>query len=125
MTRKFTRHTYDDVEPYVTKDGSLIRELMHPNAHGNKNQSLAEATIKAGATTESHRHRTSEEIYYIIEGTGIVIIYRRRPLNRGEWKCPTPNFYFEYAKACIGCIRNYFWRWKVRMRGREKRGSRL
>ena len=78
MTRKFTRHTSDDVEPYVTKDGSLIRELMHPNTHGNKNQSLAEATIKAGATTESHRHRTSEEIYYIIEGTGIVIIYEEK-----------------------------------------------
>ena len=26
---------YDHVQPYVTRDGSVIRELMHPDVHGN------------------------------------------------------------------------------------------
>ncbi len=27
---------YTEIAPYVTKDGSLIRELMHPQVHGNR-----------------------------------------------------------------------------------------
>jgi len=38
-----SRHA--DAAPYVTKDGSEIRELMHPAVHGNRAQSLAEATV--------------------------------------------------------------------------------
>ena len=34
------------------------------------NQSLAEATIEAGESTTRHHHRVSEEIYYLVEGTG-------------------------------------------------------
>jgi hypothetical protein len=32
---------YRDVAPYTTKDGSEIRELMHPAVHGNAKQSLS------------------------------------------------------------------------------------
>lgn len=56
--------------PYVTKDGSEIRELMHPAVHGARNQSLAEATVPPGAATRLHRHRRTEEIYHVIAGTG-------------------------------------------------------
>jgi len=66
------RVRYADVKPYTTKDGSLIRELMHPSLHGNSKQSLAEATIPAGFTTFLHRHRLSEEIYYILQGEGLM-----------------------------------------------------
>jgi len=66
-----TRHTrYADVPPYVTKDGSTIRELMHPGVHGNRAQSFAEATVAPGQTTALHRHRATEELYYIAEGKG-------------------------------------------------------
>jgi hypothetical protein len=41
------------VVPYVTRDGSEIRELMHPGVHGNRAQSLAEATIGPGAEPHS------------------------------------------------------------------------
>jgi mannose-6-phosphate isomerase-like protein (cupin superfamily) len=58
------------VAPYITKDGSIIRELMHPSVHGNRNQSLAEATIPAGTRTLLHRHRRSEELYHILSGSG-------------------------------------------------------
>jgi mannose-6-phosphate isomerase-like protein (cupin superfamily) len=56
--------------PFVTKDGSIIREIMHPKNSGAKNQSLAEATVKPGEATKEHSHAISEEIYYILKGKG-------------------------------------------------------
>jgi len=61
---------FADVTPYVTKDGSAIRELMHPDRHGNRAQSLAEAVVPAGARTLLHRHRESEELYHVTAGRG-------------------------------------------------------
>lgn len=61
---------YAQIPAYVTRDGSLIRELMHPAVHGNRNQSLAEATVPAGTRTLLHRHRLSEEIYHVTSGAG-------------------------------------------------------
>ncbi len=63
---------YRDSRPYVTKDGSTIRELMHPQLHGNANQSLAEATIPIGTITHLHLHRVSEEIYHVVGGHGLM-----------------------------------------------------
>lgn len=61
---------YKDLPLYQTKDGSLIRELMRPNLHGARNQSLAEAVVPPGVTTHLHRHLKSEEIYHITQGKG-------------------------------------------------------
>jgi mannose-6-phosphate isomerase-like protein (cupin superfamily) len=52
-------------EPFTTKDGSTIRELMHA-----ANQSLAEATLAAGQQTQRHYHAESEELYYLLAGEG-------------------------------------------------------
>ncbi len=49
------------VEPFVTKDGSTIRELQHTDV-----QSLAEATLEPGQATERHYHSVSEEIYFAL-----------------------------------------------------------
>jgi mannose-6-phosphate isomerase-like protein (cupin superfamily) len=66
-----TLHTsYNYVTPFLTKDGSVIRELMHPKVNGNHTQSLAEATVPAGSATLLHRHRKSEEIYHFTAGKG-------------------------------------------------------
>ena len=62
--------THDDVTAYITKDGSEIRELMHPAVHGNRNQSFAEAIVAPRCTTRPHRHRITEEIYHITAGEG-------------------------------------------------------
>ncbi|WP_019023611.1 MULTISPECIES: cupin domain-containing protein [unclassified Thioalkalivibrio] len=61
---------YDDIPAYDTKDGSEIRELMHPDTHGNAAQSLAEAVVAPGATTHLHRHAQTEELYHITRGRG-------------------------------------------------------
>ncbi len=69
-----TKTEYKKIQPYVTKDGSIIRELIHPNVHGNKNQSFAEATVQVEGTTQLHRHLHSEEIYHITQGNGIMFL---------------------------------------------------
>lgn len=61
---------YASAKPFTTKDGSIIRELMHPTVHGNANQSLAEAIVAVGMGTKLHRHHRSEEIYHVTEGEG-------------------------------------------------------
>ena len=56
--------------PFRTKDGSEIRELL---AHRNSciaKQSLAEARVAPGQRTTPHFHHQTEEIYYILEGSG-------------------------------------------------------
>lgn len=64
-------HTrYADIVPYLTLDGSEIRELMHPDRHGVRQQSLAEALVAPGAATRLHRHRASEELYHVTAGRG-------------------------------------------------------
>lgn len=59
-----------EVPPFVTKDGSEIRELLAYRNSGIRNQSLAEARLPAGAATQEHYHAKTEEIYYITHGTG-------------------------------------------------------
>ena len=64
----------NEVAPFITKDGSEIRELL---AHRNspiRNQSLAEARLPIGGATQEHFHPRAEEIYYITHGTGKIRI---------------------------------------------------
>ena len=53
------------VDFFITKDGSTIRELHHTQA-----QSLAEATLEPDEATQRHVHRASEEIYFVLKGSG-------------------------------------------------------
>ncbi len=59
-----------EVPSYPTLDGSLIEELMHPDHHGVRHQSLARATVPAGRSTRLHRHHRAEEVYHILSGRG-------------------------------------------------------
>ena len=59
------RNRERDATPFTTKDGSTIREYLHTGR-----QSLAEASLEAGASTRRHYHERSEEIYLILEGAG-------------------------------------------------------
>lgn len=66
--------THAGIKPYTTKDGSLIRELMHPDRNGCTNISLAEAVIGPGSATALHIHARTEEIYHILEGQGTMTL---------------------------------------------------
>ncbi len=60
----------DRAEPFTTKDGSTIRELLGLTTAPVRSQSLAEATLEAGQRTERHYHAESEELYYVLSGEG-------------------------------------------------------
>lgn len=66
--------SYADNAPYVTKDGSLVRELMHPSRHDSRLQSLAQAVVPVGRGTALHRHRASEELYHVTAGSGLMTL---------------------------------------------------
>jgi mannose-6-phosphate isomerase-like protein (cupin superfamily) len=63
-----------DVPPFITKDGSEIRELLAHRNSAIRNQSLAEARLPVGASTQEHYHPKAEEIYYITGGVGRIRI---------------------------------------------------
>src|ERR1700727_3714659 len=60
----------DEVTAFTTKDGSEIRELLAHRNSAIRNQSLAEARLPVGGSTQEHYHPKTEEIYYITHGTG-------------------------------------------------------
>ncbi len=64
----------EDREPFITLDGSEIRELAGVPAGNSANQSLAQATVPPGARTERHYHRASEEIYFFTAGAGRMLL---------------------------------------------------
>jgi mannose-6-phosphate isomerase-like protein (cupin superfamily) len=64
----------DLVPAFTTKDGSEIRELLAYRNSVIRNQSLAEARLPVGASTQEHYHPKTEEIYYITHGIGRIRI---------------------------------------------------
>src|ERR1700737_4513999 len=66
--------SYAQIRPFVTLDGSEIREWAGRVSEPAKNQSLAEATIPVGGATTEHYHRLSEELYLVSAGEGRLII---------------------------------------------------
>ena len=66
--------SYGDIEQFLTKDGSQIREWAGPVSAPAVNQSLAEATIAVGGATTEHYHGVPEELYLISAGQGLLRI---------------------------------------------------
>jgi mannose-6-phosphate isomerase-like protein (cupin superfamily) len=59
----------ENQSPFTTKDGSTIRSILdHTNAPVEK-QSLAEASMTPGQSTDRHYHKLCEEFYFLLEGT--------------------------------------------------------
>ena len=63
----------EDCAPFITKDGSTIRELMAYRNSECRGTSLAEATLPPGIKTECHVHPKVEEVYYFLRGRGRIL----------------------------------------------------
>jgi mannose-6-phosphate isomerase-like protein (cupin superfamily) len=63
-------YNLESVTPFTTKDGSEIRELLAHRNSAIRHQSLAEARLIPGGSTQEHYHPKAEEIYYITHGRG-------------------------------------------------------
>lgn len=84
------------VPAYITRDGSEIREMMHPQVHGGAlgvaRQSLAEATVLPGQRTVLHRHGLTEELYHITAGRGFMTLGENRfEVGTGDTVCIPPG----------------------------------
>ena len=63
-----------DCAEFISGDGCVLREILHPDKMDLKlGYSLAHAIVHPGDITLPHRLKTSE-VYYIIEGEGIMHI---------------------------------------------------
>lgn len=83
---------YRNQPPFETRDGSEIRELMHPAVHGNVNQSLAEARVAPEQRTALHWHRASEELYHVTAGEGLMTLGDDRfPIATGDTVAIAPR----------------------------------
>jgi len=61
-----------EARPVAAVDRSEIREVLHPARDGaSVGYSLAHARVRAGASTLPHA-LTHTEVYYILEGRGVV-----------------------------------------------------
>lgn len=74
-----------DAPAFKTKDGSEIRELLAHRNSAIRKQSLAEARLEPGRSTQEHFHRVTEEIYFITAGEGRMRIEgEERDVRQGD-----------------------------------------
>ncbi|MCR4407096.1 MAG: cupin domain-containing protein [Anaerolineae bacterium] len=75
----------DRVKPLVSERGENVRELASPSIASLRRHSLAEVTIVPGGCSARHYHRQAEEVYYILQGQGQMIIDDEvRPVGPGD-----------------------------------------
>jgi mannose-6-phosphate isomerase-like protein (cupin superfamily) len=87
----------NDCPEFIAGDNCVLREILHPaKADLAFRYSLAHAVVKPGDTTWEHRLRTSE-VYYIIEGEGVMHINgESSPVHSGSTVYIPPT-----ARQCI------------------------
>ncbi len=64
------KRNLQEIEGFFTKDSSFVKEIINPRIYNVKNYSIALAIVKN--ETKLHYHKTSEEIYLILKGKGIM-----------------------------------------------------
>ena len=93
-------------EAFTTKDGSEIRELL---AHRNsciRNQTLAEARLPVGGRTAAHHHLLTEEIYYVLEGRGLMRVGEEtREVGPGDAVAIPPGAVHEITNVGTGVLK--------------------
>ncbi|MDO8141849.1 MAG: cupin domain-containing protein [Candidatus Brocadiales bacterium] len=88
-----------DCEEFIAGDNITLREILHPDKEViNLRYSLAHAIVKPGET--SYRHKlANSEVYYILEGEGMMHID-----NESAKVCPGQAIYI--PPNALQCIKN-------------------
>jgi mannose-6-phosphate isomerase-like protein (cupin superfamily) len=75
-----------------TPHGSEIRPLIDRTTSAITQCSLAEEILLPGQEVTPHRHRTIEEIYYVVEGQGLMTVGdEQREVSAGDAIFIPPN----------------------------------
>ena len=86
-------------EEFIAGDNTILRELLHPDKADLKlRYSLAHAIVKPGETSYRHKLKNSE-VYYILEGEGVMYIE-----NESAKVCPGQAIYI--PPNSLQCIEN-------------------
>ena len=106
----------NDCEEIIAGDGTVLRELLHPDKQDiNLRYSLAYAILPVGKTSIPHSLKTSE-VYYIISGVGEMSIDSEvRRIEPGDAVYIPPNaiqFLHNYGDKPIAfvCLVDPAWR---------------
>ena len=98
--------SYLDIEPFVTLDGSEIREWAGRVSAPARNQSLAEATVPVGGVTIEHYHRVTEELYLVTAGEGrLTVDGEERVVREGDCALIRPGARHKVANIGSGPLR--------------------
>jgi mannose-6-phosphate isomerase-like protein (cupin superfamily) len=111
----FVKHLRECRE-FTAGDGSMLREFLHPEKTDLKiGYSLAHAKVGRGQTTKPHKLKSCE-VYYIIEGQGLMHIdeesFEVKP-NCAVYIPPNARQYIENTGECdlkFLCIVEPAWR---------------
>jgi mannose-6-phosphate isomerase-like protein (cupin superfamily) len=96
----------DGATPFTTADGSTIRSLLDRSNAPVANHSLAEAALAPGQATVRHHHRLSEEIYYLVEGSGeMELDGERRRVTVGDAILIPPRAWHQLTNTGDGPLR--------------------
>lgn len=119
-----------DIQKYkhfTALDSTLICELLHPaREKAELHYSIAHAILKPGRASLSHRLKESSEVYYILEGTGVMNIDGEEAEVRkghavyipsGSWQHIRNSGSSDLEFLCIVCP---FWREEDEEVGPEK-----
>ncbi|MFX0168467.1 MAG: cupin domain-containing protein [Candidatus Hodarchaeota archaeon] len=71
----------NDCGVIIALDGTILRELINPFHDGPEfklRYSIAHAVLKPGTASLPHRLRQSSEVYYLLQGNGIMCIDEQR-----------------------------------------------
>jgi mannose-6-phosphate isomerase-like protein (cupin superfamily) len=75
----------DDITPFTSSHGEIVREYMGVAAGGAQQHSLAHITLPPGKASLKHYHPVVEESYFILKGQGrMVIDNEERVLHVGD-----------------------------------------
>ena len=92
--------------PFTTADGSTIRSVLDLSTAPVRMQSLAEATLEPGARTRRHYHRASEELYFVLEGAGVMELDgERRQIGPGDAVLIPAGAWHEIEAGPVGALR--------------------
>lgn len=64
--------TYESAVPYTTSDRSLVRELLHPQFHGELPMSLAEVVVAPRERSALFAYPGSDQVCHFLEGSGFL-----------------------------------------------------
>lgn len=84
----------------LSNPGVVSRQLLNPKNSTSKRVTITEVHLKPGASQPRHIHNASEQIWYAVKGSGMLL------LADDEEKCFTAGDVVRFAENDVHGLRN-------------------